>query len=58
MQVIILIVGICLGIYGHSWVNEKFPNTRPDYCSASAASAAPKDSIGQKLDKVINVINE
>lgn len=28
MQIIILIVGIGLGIYGHSWVTEKFPDTR------------------------------
>lgn len=58
MQVIVLIVGIVLGVYGHSWMQEKFPNTRPDFCSTTVSSELSKDSIGTKLDKVLNVINE
>lgn len=60
MQIIILIVGIMLGVYGHSWMNEKFPNTRPEYCSTNVFQNGekPKDSIGKKLDKVLDVINE
>ncbi|EOR9074001.1 hypothetical protein FOI42_RS02705 [Escherichia coli] len=55
MQIIILIVGIGLGIYGHSWVTEKFPDTRPDYCTTKTEST---ESIGTKIDKVIEVIKQ
>ena len=54
MQVIVLIVGIVLGVYGHSWMQEKFPNTRPDFCSTTVSSELSKDSkdsIGTKRNE-------
>ena len=61
MQLIILIVGIVIGVYGHGWVQEKFPNTRPEYCSTNVFNkdgSKPTETIGKKLDKVLEVINE
>lgn len=54
MPVFIFVVGIIAGSWGTLWVNEHFPSTRPVYEEVQK----PKDSVGNKVDKIIKTITE
>lgn len=58
MQILTLIVGIVIGVFGVNYVHDKYPDTRPDYCQVQQVQEVQKPSVGEKLDKVLKVIQE